>query len=47
MSTLGLCPIDPPPRSPGALGDHEFVWLVDPLDGTTNFAHGFWEWSLL
>lgn len=22
-------------------GDSEFLWLVDPLDGTTNFAHGF------
>ncbi len=21
--------------------DHEFRWYVDPLDGTTNFAHGF------
>ncbi len=25
----------------GATGEHEFVWLVDPLDGTTNFAHGY------
>jgi len=25
----------------GAVGEHEFVWLVDPLDGTTNFAHGY------
>ncbi len=25
----------------GALGEHEFLWLVDPLDGTTNFAHGY------
>ena len=22
-------------------GDSEFVWYVDPLDGTTNFSHGF------
>jgi myo-inositol-1(or 4)-monophosphatase len=22
-------------------GDSEYIWLVDPLDGTTNFAHGF------
>ena len=25
----------------GAEGDHEFVWIIDPLDGTTNFMHGF------
>lgn len=27
----------------GALGnqDHEFLWAVDPLDGTTNFAHQY------
>jgi myo-inositol-1(or 4)-monophosphatase len=25
----------------GRSGDDEFVWLVDPLDGTTNFAHGY------
>ena len=25
----------------GARGDHEFLWLVDPLDGTTNFAHRY------
>ncbi|MBI2962499.1 MAG: inositol monophosphatase [Deltaproteobacteria bacterium] len=25
----------------GARGDHEFLWIVDPLDGTTNFAHGY------
>jgi len=23
------------------LSDSPFTWLVDPLDGTTNFAHGF------
>ena len=22
-------------------GDAEFVWVIDPLDGTTNFLHGF------
>ena len=22
-------------------GDSEFVWIIDPLDGTTNFLHGF------
>ncbi|MEF7616338.1 inositol monophosphatase family protein [Aquincola sp. MAHUQ-54] len=27
-------------RSQGAK-DSEFVWIIDPLDGTTNFIHGF------
>ncbi len=22
-------------------GDSEFIWIIDPLDGTTNFLHGF------
>jgi myo-inositol-1(or 4)-monophosphatase len=25
----------------GYAGDSEYCWYVDPLDGTTNFAHGF------
>jgi myo-inositol-1(or 4)-monophosphatase len=25
----------------GRTGDNEFVWIIDPLDGTTNFLHGF------
>jgi myo-inositol-1(or 4)-monophosphatase len=25
----------------GARGEHAFEWVVDPLDGTTNFLHGF------
>ncbi len=25
----------------GQTGDSEFVWIIDPLDGTTNFIHGF------
>jgi myo-inositol-1(or 4)-monophosphatase len=25
----------------GVQGSSEFCWYVDPLDGTTNFAHGF------
>lgn len=25
----------------GQTGTSEYVWYVDPLDGTTNFAHGF------
>jgi myo-inositol-1(or 4)-monophosphatase len=23
------------------VGDDEFVWIVDPLDGTTNYVHGY------
>jgi myo-inositol-1(or 4)-monophosphatase len=25
----------------GEIGSHEFRWVVDPLDGTVNYAHGF------
>ena len=25
----------------GAQGESEYVWIIDPLDGTTNFLHGF------
>jgi len=25
----------------GATGDHEYQWIIDPLDGTTNYLHGF------
>jgi myo-inositol-1(or 4)-monophosphatase len=25
----------------GRPGEHETLWIVDPLDGTTNFLHGF------
>lgn len=25
----------------GAQGEHAFRWIIDPLDGTTNFLHGF------
>lgn len=25
----------------GAQGETEFQWIIDPLDGTTNFLHGF------
>jgi myo-inositol-1(or 4)-monophosphatase len=24
----------------GQSGDHDTVWIIDPLDGTTNYAHG-------
>lgn len=25
----------------GERGEHEFRWIIDPLDGTTNYLHGF------
>jgi myo-inositol-1(or 4)-monophosphatase len=25
----------------GRHGQHEFEWIIDPLDGTTNYIHGF------
>jgi myo-inositol-1(or 4)-monophosphatase len=25
----------------GSSGEHDTVWIIDPLDGTTNFLHGF------
>ncbi|MDX1403043.1 MAG: inositol monophosphatase family protein [Woeseiaceae bacterium] len=25
----------------GAQGDSDYLWIIDPLDGTTNFLHGF------
>lgn len=25
----------------GQQGDSEYLWIIDPLDGTTNFLHGF------
>lgn len=33
----------------GRQGDHkksEFQWIIDPLDGTTNFLHGFPKYSV-
>ena len=30
----------------GASGDSEFVWIIDPLDGTTNFMHGFPQFAV-
>ena len=26
--------------------DDEFVWIIDPLDGTTNFMHGFPQFAV-
>jgi myo-inositol-1(or 4)-monophosphatase len=25
----------------GRTGENDYVWIIDPLDGTTNFLHGF------
>jgi myo-inositol-1(or 4)-monophosphatase len=30
----------------GASGDSEFVWIIDPLDGTTNYMHGFPQFAV-
>jgi myo-inositol-1(or 4)-monophosphatase len=30
----------------GAQGDSEYVWIIDPLDGTTNFLHGFPQFAV-
>jgi myo-inositol-1(or 4)-monophosphatase len=30
----------------GARGDSEYVWIIDPLDGTTNFIHGFPQYAV-
>ncbi len=30
----------------GASGNDEFVWVIDPLDGTTNFIHGFPQFAV-
>ena len=30
----------------GRTGDSEYLWIVDPLDGTTNFLHGFPQFSV-
>jgi myo-inositol-1(or 4)-monophosphatase len=30
----------------GAIGDGPVVWIIDPLDGTTNFLHGFPTFSV-
>ena len=33
-------------ESGGAATDSEFVWIIDPLDGTTNFIHGFPQYAI-
>ncbi len=30
----------------GGQGESEFQWLIDPLDGTTNFLHGFPQFAV-
>mgnify|MGYP001057051087 CR=1 FL=1 len=30
----------------GKTGDAEFVWIIDPLDGTTNYMHGFPQFAV-
>ncbi|WIM06471.1 MAG: inositol monophosphatase [Candidatus Nitricoxidivorans perseverans] len=30
----------------GASGDSEYQWIIDPLDGTTNFIHGFPQYAV-
>jgi len=30
----------------GASGTSEYQWIIDPLDGTTNFLHGFPQYSV-
>jgi len=32
--------------STGSEGDSEFQWIIDPLDGTTNFIHGFPQYAV-
>ena len=28
------------------LGDSDFQWIIDPLDGTTNYLHGFPQYAI-
>jgi myo-inositol-1(or 4)-monophosphatase len=30
----------------GESGNSEYVWIIDPLDGTTNFVHGFPQFAV-
>ncbi len=30
----------------GKRGNDEFLWIIDPLDGTTNFLHGFPQFAV-
>lgn len=44
-SILGEEGVEPGPEASKAalaeVSDAEYLWIVDPLDGTTNFVHGF------
>ncbi len=30
----------------GGQGDSEYLWIIDPLDGTTNFLHGYQQYAV-
>ncbi|MFN0316430.1 MAG: inositol monophosphatase family protein [Burkholderiales bacterium] len=30
----------------GATGKSDYLWIIDPLDGTTNFLHGFEQYAV-
>lgn len=30
----------------GVTGESEYLWVIDPLDGTTNFLHGFPQYAV-
>lgn len=30
----------------GAQGESEYLWIIDPLDGTTNFLHGYQQYAV-
>ena len=30
----------------GAQGENDYLWIIDPLDGTTNFLHGFPQFAV-
>lgn len=30
----------------GSHGDSDYVWIIDPLDGTTNFVHGYPQFAV-
>jgi myo-inositol-1(or 4)-monophosphatase len=30
----------------GSQGESEYLWIIDPLDGTTNFLHGYQQYSV-
>lgn len=44
-SILGEEGVEPGPEASAkalqAMSDEEYFWIVDPIDGTTNFVHGF------